>query len=272
MGKKRYTLYLDESRTSQSYNGTPFFSMAGIVILDNHYPIIQAEVDSLKQKTWGDLPNYKELILHQMNISNAAKSRLDFTKFPEYRRFKSNSFRKNFYRNLAAIYDCGKLTVIGSSIDETYLEKCFKIYTVTNGNKEFRNLPDEKLITLQLLLENYCQFLCQHNGLGRVIYEAVGDLPDEALRSRFYNIKLMGSMYITQEAMSKHLLGIEFIPKTQNNAGLQIADFVPNAFARNHAGFNQIDNDTTLFDKMKYYRYGGITVNDKDRFGVKYMP
>lgn len=272
MGKKRYTLYLDESRTTQAHQGTPFFSMAGIVIMDKHYPVIQTEIDVLKQKTWGDLPHYKDIILHQMNISNAAKDKLDFVKYPEYERFKSKPFRREFNRNLANIYDCKKITIIGSSINESYLKKCFEVSVVQEGNRIYRNVPDEKLIALQLLLENYCQFLCEHNGLGKVIYESVGDIQDEALRCRFYNIKLMGSMYITQDAMANHLLGIDFIPKSQNNEGLQIADFVPNAFARDHAGFCQIDRDEILFNKMKYYRYDGMVARDKDRYGVKYLP
>ena len=71
--------------------------------------------------------------------------------------------------------------------------------------------------------------------------------------------------------MQNHLLGIEFLKKEDNDAGLQIADFVPYAFAREHARFGQMDNDTVLINKMKYYRYGRF-VNEQDRYGVKYMP
>jgi len=81
----------------------------------------------------------------------------------------------------------------------------------------------------------------------------------------------MGSMYITKQAMEEHLLGINFVKKEKNNAGLQVADFVPNAFAREHAGFGQLDADTTLINKMKYFRYRGVDGN-QDRYGVKYMP
>ena len=62
-----------------------------------------------------------------------------------------------------------------------------------------------------------------------------------------------------------------FVKKEKNNAGLQVADFVPNAFAREHAGFGQLDADTTLINKMKYFRYRGVDGN-QDRYGVKYMP
>ena len=38
---------------------------------------------------------------------------------------------------------------------------------------------------------------------------------------------------MTKEAAEKRLLGIDFIDKSDNEAGLQIADFVPNSFAIN---------------------------------------
>ena len=78
-------------------------------------------------------------------------------------------------------------------------------------------------------------------------------------------------MYITKEAMNNHLLGINFIRKDDNNTGLQVADFIPYAFAREHAQFNQLDKDDTLLRKMKYYRYRGQQ-NAQERYGIKYMP
>lgn len=66
-------------------------------------------------------------------------------------------------------------------------------------------------------------------------------------------------------------MGIQFVRKDENNAGLQIADFIPNAFARDHAGFLQLDKDDALLRKMKYYRYGRQQRN-QDRYGIKYVP
>lgn len=54
----------------------------------------------------------------------------------------------------------------------------------------------------------------------------------------------------------------------KNCAGLQLADFVPNYFARDHTGKPQPKYN--IFGTLKYLRYDG-NVGDKDRFGVKYM-
>jgi len=79
----------------------------------------------------------------------------------------------------------------------------------------------------------------------------------------------MGSMYMAEEAAEKRLLGIDFIDKTDNEAGLQIADFIPNSFARDHAGFGQ--SNPNIFGTLRYNLYDG-NMGSRDRFGIKYMP
>lgn len=82
-------------------------------------------------------------------------------------------------------------------------------------------------------------------------------------------MKLMGSMYMTKEAAEKRLLGIDFIYKSNNEAGLQIADFIPNSFARDRAGISQ--PNPNIFGTLRYNLYDG-NMGNRDRFGIKYMP
>lgn len=271
--QKRYTLYIDESETSNNCNGQPHFCMAGAIINDKEYGIVENEVNKLKRSIWNDCSNPETIILHQKNIIAASKGKLDVSKFPEYERFKSKQFRKRFYSEFANIFDCNKICIVGGSIDVDYMEKYYDVQKphATGEPIRYRNQTNKYLITLQLLLENYCHFLIVHNAKGRIVYEHIGEIDNERICSKFYQIKLMGSMYITKEAMYNHLLGINFVRKDENNAGLQIADFIPNAFSRDHAGFGQLDKDDTLIRKMKYHRYGGLQKN-QDRYGIKYMP
>lgn len=270
--QKQYTLYLDESKT---HNGksNPHFCMAGAIINDKEYAVVESAVKNLKKFIWDDLPNPESIILHQKNIINASKGNLDVIKFPEYERFRSKGFRKKFYKQFAQIFDCGKIQIVGGSVDMDYMQKKYDVRkpTPSGAPVAYRNQTNEYLITLQLLIENYCHFLVVNNAKGRIVYEAISEIENERLSSKFYQIKLMGSMYMTKSAMEEHLLGIQFIRKQKNNSGLQVADFIPYAFAREHAGFGQMDGDTTLINKMKYYRYGG-TPKEQERYGVKKMP
>lgn len=271
--QKQYTLYIDESQTHNNSGKQPYFCMAGAIVNDKEYGIVENEINKLKKTIWNDCGNPEQIILHQKNIIDAGKGKLDISKYPEYERFKSKGFRKKFYSEFAKVFDCGKISIVGGSIDVEYMEKCYDMEKPRMQGEpvRYRNQTNKYLITLQLLLENYCHFLVLHNGKGRIVYESISEIDNERICSKFYQIKLMGSMYITKEAMYDHLLGINFIRKDENNAGLQVADFIPYAFAREHAGFNQLDKDEGLIRKMKYYRYGGQQ-HDQDRYGIKYMP
>ena len=271
--QKQYTLYIDESQTHDNFEKQPHFCMAGAIINDREYGIVENEINKLKRTIWSDYSHPEEIILHQKNIIDASKGKLDITKFPEYERFKSKGFRKKFYSEFAKVFDCGKISIVGGSMNVEYMEKCYDVQKprIPGETVQYRNQTNKYLITLQLLLENYCHFLVTHNGKGRIVYESISEIDNERICSKFYQIKLMGSMYITKEAMHNHLLGINFVKKDENSSGLQLADFIPYAFAREHAKFTQLDKDDTLIRKMKYYRYGRQQ-NGQDRYGIKYMP
>ena len=83
---------------------------------------------------------------------------------------------------------------------------------------------------MQLILENYCHFLCSRNAKGRILYESLDVITNESLRDKYYHMKLMGSMYMTKEAAEKRLLGIDFVDKANNEAGLQIKTITTRAY------------------------------------------
>lgn len=263
---KKYTLYLDESETHRhdkitNRNTDFYFCMAGVIVADDVYEILKGDVNQLKHNIWPELPDPEQIILHQMRLAEAEKGRLDSVKYPEYVKFCARKERKRFYKELKQIFAHNSLTVIGSSINLGNLKE---YYGVQNKNGQ-----DQYLVAMQLLLENYCHFLCNNNAIGRIVYEHRELIGDERLRDRYYHMKLMGSMYMTKETAEKRLLGIDFVDKTSNEAGLQIADFVPNSFARDHAGMKQLEPN--IFSTLKYHLYDGNMGFD-DRFGVKYMP
>ncbi len=263
---KRYTLFLDESETHKhdraAHNDSDYhFCMAGVIVAEDDYAQLQSSVNQLKHNVWPELSNTESVILHQMRLIEAEKGRLNTSKYPEYSKFNRRSERIKFYDELKKVFVNNKLTIVGSSINEDNLKM---FYWVAGKNKQ-----DQYLVAMQLLLENYCHFLCMNNAVGNIIYEHRELIGGEKLRDKYYHMKLMGSMYMTKEAAEKRLLGIDFIDKADNEAGLQIADFVPNSFARNHAGISQ--PNPNIFTTLRYNLYDG-NVGKRDRFGIKYMP
>lgn len=262
---KKYTLYLDESETkifdraTQTYQN-PHFCMAGIIVADNDLTQLTDSLNNFKRSIWGDLPRPESVIMHQMRILDAEKGRLDSTKYPEYVRFSRNRSRKDFYVRLRQVFAQSNITIVGCCISEDNM-RCFY--------RESNNRPDQYLIAMQFILENYCHFLCKQNGRGNIIYESRELIGNERLRDRYYHIKLMGSMYMTRATTEKRLLGIDFVEKSQNVAGLQVADFVPHSFARHFAGMDQMRYN--IYNTLQFHRYDG-GVGASDRYGVKYMP
>lgn len=262
---KKYTLYLDESETkiwdqaTQSFQN-PHFCMAGIVIADDSIPQLDNSLAQFKRSIWWDRPNPESVIMHQMRILDAEKGRLDLVKYPEYARFSQQHNRKFFYANLKQVFAQNDITIIGCCISEDRLRDHYQ----GGGND-----PDPYLIAMQYILENYCHFLSRKNGKGSIVYESRELIGNERLRDRYYHIKLMGSMYMTRVIMEKRLLGLDFVDKGQNMAGLQIADFVPHSFARHFAGMRQ--PKANIFATLKYHRYDG-GIGCPDRYGVHYMP
>lgn len=263
---KRYTLFLDESETHRhdkmAHSDSDYhFCMAGVIVAEDDYPDLQNSVNQLKRNVWPELGNPESVILHQMRLIEAEKGRLDTGKYLEYAKFNRRSERKKFYNELKKVFVDNKLTIVGSSINEDNLKQ---YYWVAGRNKQ-----DQYLVAMQLLLENYCHFLCTNNAMGNIVYEHRELIGNEKLRDKYYHMKLMGSMYMTKEAAEKRLLGIDFIDKSNNEAGLQIADFIPNSFARDHAGISQ--SNPNIFATLRYNLYDG-NMGNRDRFGIKYMP
>lgn len=102
---KQYTLYLDESETHQfdakrKKNVNAHFCMAGIIVEDADIEPLDHSLCQLKRAVWPELPNPEAVILHQMNILNADKGRLDETLYPEYKKFRHKQQQKLFYSEL----------------------------------------------------------------------------------------------------------------------------------------------------------------------------
>ena len=85
----------------------------------------------------------------------------------------------------------------------------------------------------------------------------------------FNHVKAMGSMFISPFAMQNYLREIDFPPKSSNNPGLQIADFIPNPFARN--ALKKKQNKYSIYSQLRLLRYDG-GLKRYDRFGMKIMP
>lgn len=259
---KTYQLYLDESETHVA-GSNRVFCIAGIIVdEDDHTSILQPALDDLKKKVWSDLPSPTSIVLHQKDVSFAQNNnnRYKLNQIPvAFHRFRSNIYSRTLYQELEKIFDLKATTVIGSCIIVDELQAHF------NNNI----LSDKYLIGMQILFENFCHFLSCNNARGSVFLESREEAMDKEIRMRFNHIKAMGTMYINPYAIQRHLQEIHFPAKQENLAGLQMADFIPNTFARKACGKDH--KKFNIYDALRKNQYDGNLMKQA-RFGVKVMP
>lgn len=258
-----YHLYLDESETSDNQGNNKVFCIAGIIVEEKDVGnVLAPAMTKLKKTIWGDIGNPENIVMHEKDVRFANnfrnKKRLSEVR-PEFHRFEQNEPVKMLYNEIEKIYRLNTITVIGSCvvIDELY--------------KHFHPdiISDKYIICMQMLLENFCQFLKARNSVGYVFYESREEHQDRYIRKRFIDIKAMGSLFVSSYAMQTLLKDITFPSKGDNNCGLQMADFVPNGFARQY-GQNK-DYRFNINSVLNQFRYDG-GLGKPDRFGIKVMP
>lgn len=59
------------------------------------------------------------------------------------------------------------------------------------------------------------------NAIGNIVYEHRELIGNEKLRDKYYHMKLMGAMYMTNEAVERWLLGIDFGAHERTLQGVQ---------------------------------------------------
>lgn len=260
MNKDGYSLFLDETRNSR--NNTS--GIAGIAIKNSDIVTMNAMLNKLKADLWPELSpkNSESIILH---VADIAKSNVGFNK--EYKIFRAKENKVLLYNRLNEIFEKNDMTVFGSMINLQSLSQKYK--------KKFDNyLADE--MCMEDILNNYACFLKHHNATGKIVFESrssgKSDKSDRVFRKQFYKIVTHGTKMYKAIELQEVIDGIEFIKKRENNAGLQLADFVPYHFMRNFLGKTQ--QKENMFKTLKKNRYSGEGTKGKEFsyiFGVNYI-
>ena len=131
-------------------------------------------------------------------------------------------------------------------------------------NEDDRN--DIYYIALQLLMENFAQFLSVNDGTGAIYLETTDAVNNTKLQNLFHLLKATGTLFIKKETLQMRLSTINFAIKSDNIIGLQLADFIPNALARQALGKTQ--KPFSILDGINAKLYDG-KVGMKARFGFK---
>lgn len=161
---KEYYLFLDESKPNTNFEN---FTLGGVAIEKEDYETkLKPAVNALKIECFGN----DQVILHEIEIR---KKEGDFSGITKKQ-------QEAFFKNLKKLFvDSNLLTVLAVSVNIDDLDRLYKA--------DDRN--DIYYIALQLLMENFVQFLSIHDGMGTVYLESTDMANNAKLQNLIVFIK-----------------------------------------------------------------------------------
>lgn len=243
----RYNLYLDESKYIDSRKHV-WYCIGGVIVSTQQMFDFRRSLGRLKHDVWGNEPSYiaKNHILHEAEIRNYSKRVTD----PAYKVFEKNSNVRKVVNGVGDIIDNNNLTVLGCVLDETSIEMSY--HAKQSSYSAYK-------ICLQTIIESYTHFLKSNSDVGNIILESRrnndGAIQDDRTRKQFYKILAHGTLLYTPAELQKSIYKLAFVKKQENEAGLQIADFVPRPFLLHNAGASQ--KKPSIYQVLRKHRYNG---------------
>jgi len=238
-----YFMFLDESKPNSNFEN---FTLGGIIVEKGVYEKdIIPKVNKIKNKCFGT----ETIILHEIDIRHKDGEFIGITKQQQV----------DFFDELRYLFDTANLLrIIAVSINISDLQTLYR--------------PDETndiyYIALQLLMENFTHFLTINNGIGTIYLETTDVSNNTKLQNLFHMLKATGTLFFKKESLQTKLSTINFAIKTENNIGLQLADFIPNPLARVSLGMKQ--KPYSLLTQIEQNLYdGGLGM--PNRFGFKIL-
>lgn len=284
--KKEFFLYLDESEDEQN-----LFCMAGVIVSKENLLNFENEMHQAKRMLWEEsyIKKYhpvlhsNELNFVKKNASNSERSRFckgAYHNFAKHTTEEINRAYIKLYQKLTQSIKNNSITTIGCAILKNQMQNLYPFHEKSNG---YHLVSDYYDIAFQVLMENFCHFLIQTDGVGYIIYEARSygqsseNSADVRMLDNFHKIMACGKGIglLNENAMRKHIRNLKMIDKQYNYAGLQLADFV----AFNYLKMIQLKHEedrTGFMNQIFRYAYNGgfcrMYMDVRYYYGIRYVP
>jgi len=232
-------LYIDEtgdhslSKIDKSY---PIFALSGVIVDEEyHSHELTEQLNALKIRHFGT----KNIILHNKEMTHPQSSSNAL-----YRKFMSSEFRKKFYTDFEKLLLKSEVILVACVIRKS---KHFAKYGL--------EAKDPYLLSFDNLL-NRLVFELSHHEKGRIVAESRDSILDNQLEITYLAARVEGTNKIQPAEIKLKLeSAISFQKKSDNSAGLQIADMVASPIARYFLGKrerpgHQVSYDT-VFKKVR---------------------
>lgn len=214
----KYRLYIDESGTASFKNmagNNKYLTLSGIIIKSTDINKINYNLNELKSNYFNYDIDLKNIILHREDIYNKRKG---------FESLSDDFVKENFNRDLITFLTSENYIIIGVTINKEARVK------------KYKNPHDPYTTALETLIKRYVLFLEEHDAKGDILLESRNKDDNQTLENIYKEIYANGTKRNRQEVdmeptrfqtrlTSKSL---KFKSKSENLAGLQIADLLAN--------------------------------------------
>ncbi len=191
----------------------PVFVLGG-VIMDKDYadgPLTD-RLNRFKSELFGTT----EIVLHTADI---ARNRNGFENL------KEAAFREMFYERLNELMESLPYSVVACAVRKTEHLARYELAAL-----------DPYLLSLGILVERFCFEIGNIHDGGSIVAESRNRVLDSSLTAGWRNLKEDGTYYLEAETIENRISALELRSKSENIAGLQLADLVVSPIGRHIIG------------------------------------
>jgi uncharacterized protein DUF3800 len=229
-------LFLDESgdhNLSKIDPQYPLFVLGGVIV-DKEYAedAMQVAVSDFKQRLFGR----DDLILHTADITRNRNG---------FERLKDTTFRERFYSELNKLMESLDYRVVACVIRKQAHLSRYGLAAV-----------DPYLLSLDILVERFCMHIGEISKSGMIIAEQRGSTLDRQLELAWLNLRIQGTQYMQAVEIDRRIQALTLRGKTENIAGLQLADLVVTPIGRHVLG-KSIKEDYRIIESKFRHNWRG---------------
>lgn len=190
----------------------PLFVLAGCIFEESYYKdTVIPKFNEFKKEFFGN----DDIILHTLELTRPHRS-----KDKRYLKLRNADFRIKFYTALNKLISEFEFVLVACAIK--------KVEHVTKSGLE---ALDPYLLSFDDLLNELVDHL-KPDQKGKIIAEKRNDNLDNQLQLAWLNLKINGTNVVKPAEIKDRIDDMQLIPKSYNEAGLQLADLVASPIGR----------------------------------------
>ena len=213
--------------------------------MEQHYAETVAEdcVRTFKERLFGDA----SIILH---TSDVVRNREPFGRMKEQR------FRERFYKELNALMASLDFQVVACVIRKDAHAARYGLAAI-----------DPYMLSLHILVERFCFEIGDAEAGGLILAERRNPTLDHELELAFLDLKVRGTRYLQAAQIERRIAGLSLRSKSENIAGLQLADLVASPIGRHVLGKRDHKDYRTIESKFRRGQGG-----QREGYGLIVLP